>query len=446
MIRVRLTTASGHATDYDLMVERSGVQEGYVKAKVIDDVDHFGNSVALWEDTLVVGAVHEDSASPGVNGEANNDSLEDSGAAYVFVRHGNVWSQEAYLKSDAPASNEFFGVSVAIRGDTVAVGATHSSPWGNTAGHSGKVFVFVRNAGKWTRKSVLSGGNGDDADQFGSSLALSEDALFVGAMYESSGARQSGAVYVFPRTASGFGTPVKLKATTPKVEEVMGWSVAVDGDTLLAGAPEDSGTNTGFGGAGAAYVFVRRNGTWSQQQRLVTPSPGEGTSFGLSVSVRGELAAVGAPRADLLRTRPPGEVYLFERTGDKWNVTDMLTATNARDSDFFGSAVYLAGESLVVGANGDASATRGVGASSDRTGAAFSGAIYLFGKQDDRWERTVFIKPSNTHSYDAFGQQLAVYGDTLATGAFLESSASTGVNGSDTNSGASESGAVYVFR
>ena len=415
MIRVRLTTASGHATDYDLMVERSGVQEGYVKAKVIDDVDHFGNSVALWEDTLVVGAVHEDSASPGVNGEANNDSLEDSGAAYVFVRHGNVWSQEAYLKSDAPASNEFFGVSVAIRGDTVAVGATHSSPWGNTAGHSGKVFVFVRNAGKWTRKSVLSGGNGDDADQFGSSLALSEDALFVGAMYESSGARQSGAVYVFPRTASGFGTPVKLKATTPKVEEVMGWSVAVDGDTLLAGAPEDSGTNTGFGGAGAAYVFVRRNGTWY-------------------------------PRADLLRTRPPGEVYLFERTGDKWNVTDMLTATNARDSDFFGSAVYLAGESLVVGANGDASATRGVGASSDRTGAAFSGAIYLFGKQDDRWERTVFIKPSNTHSYDAFGQQLAVYGDTLATGAFLESSASTGVNGSDTNSGASESGAVYVFR
>lgn len=449
MIRLRLTAASGHSTDYDLTVERNGVQEAYLKASNASEIDHFGNSVAIWGDTLVVGAVHEDGGSPGVNGDQSSNSANDSGAAYVFARHGNIWTQEAYLKSDAPAANEFFGFSVAVHRDIVAVGATRASPYANVPGHSGRVHVFVRDAsGQWTPKAKLDSGSGDDQELFGAAVKLSEDTLLVGAPYDGSAARQSGAVYAYPRiaTGNGFGAPQKIKANMPQVEELMGISVALDGDTFVTGAPQDSLTNPSVGGPGAAYVFVRRNGTWSQQQRLVMPSPVDGSSFGGQAAVSGDIAAIGAFRGDLLRSTPHGEVYVFERAADKWNATDVLHATNPRDIDYFGSGLALSEGTLIVGANGDASGKRGIGASPDGTGAPLSGALYLFGKQDDHWQCTAFIKTSNADGNDAFGQQVSASGDSFVAGAFTEAGGSTGVNGDGTDNTASESGAAYVFR
>ena len=136
-----------------LRVEAAPVQQAYLKASNTNPEDTFGEPVAASGDTIVVGASSEDSNASGVNGEQSNNNAMNAGAAYVFVRSGTNWSQQAYLKASNSGADDFFGSAVAISGDTVVVGALaedsnatgiNGDQGNNSATNAGAAYVFVR--------------------------------------------------------------------------------------------------------------------------------------------------------------------------------------------------------------------------------------------------------------------------------------------------------------
>jgi FG-GAP repeat len=260
-------------------------QQAYVKASNTEAGDFFGYSLALSGDTLAVGAYGEDSNATGVGGNQADNSASGSGAVYVFTRSAGVWSQQAYVKASNTGAGDSFGYSVALAGDTLAVGAwtEDSNATGvggnqadNSAGDSGAVYVFTRSAGVWSQQAYLKASNTGASDSFGYSVALSGDSLAVGAYGEDSNATgvggnqadnsaiQSGAVYVFTRSGSTWTQEAYVKASNTGGADLFGDSVALSGDTLAVSATTEDSNATGVGGneadnsvinAGAAYVL-----------------------------------------------------------------------------------------------------------------------------------------------------------------------------------------------
>src|SRR5207248_2080220 len=151
--------------------------------------DFFGGSVSISGDTVVVGALYEDSAATGINGNQSDNSATGSGAAYVFVRSGSTWTQQAYLKASNTGANDFFGVSVAISGNTIVAGAygedsaatgVNGNQADNGAVDSGAAYVFVRSGSTWTQQAYLKASNTGVSDFFGGSVAISGDTAVIG--------------------------------------------------------------------------------------------------------------------------------------------------------------------------------------------------------------------------------------------------------------------------
>jgi hypothetical protein len=252
--------------------------------------------------------------------------------------------------------------------------------------------------------------------------------------------------------------------TSPTGVELRG-AVAVSGDTLVVGAPGEDGAGTGTGGdpssngsdsSGAVYVFVRDGGTWTQQAYVKASNTGTGDGFGRSVAIDGDTLVVGAPDEDSSATgiggdqtnnglSSSGAVYVFVRSGTAWSQQAYVKASNTGFLDFFGTSVALDGDTLVVGAPGEASAATGVNGIQTSNGATFAGAAYVFVRAGTVWTQQAYLKASNTEAFDAFGTSVAVSGDTVAVGAPDEESAATGIGGDQTDNSALMSGAVYVF-
>ncbi|HEU4729734.1 MAG TPA: integrin, partial [Kofleriaceae bacterium] len=323
--------------------------------------DFFGCSVALSGDTLVVGAYGESSGATGVNpasGQADN-SASYAGAVYVFVRSGTTWTQQAYIKASNTGASDDFGISVALSGDTLAVGAEYEDSGAtgvnpaigqadNSTSQAGAVYVFVRNGTTWTQQAYLKASNTGNLDHFGNSVALSGDTLAVGAIWEASGAT---------------------------------------GVNAASGQADNSA-----GGAGAVYVFVRTGTTWTQQAYIKASNTEAGDYFGNSVTLSGDTLAVGAAGEDSGATGAnpasgeadnsvfqAGAVYVFVRTGTTWTQQAYLKASNSRERGYFDS-VALSGDTLAVGAAGEDSGATGINpANGQADNSAFlAGAVYVF--------------------------------------------------------------------
>ena len=457
------------------------VQQAYLKASNTGNSDQFGTSVAISGDTVVVGANTEDSSSTGVNGNQNDNGASNAGAVYVFVQNSGVWTQQAYLKASNAGMFDQFGFSVAISGDTVVVGATEedSSSTGvnstpnDSAGQAGAAYVFVRKSGVWTQQAYLKASNAGSQDFFGTSVAISGDTVVVGATGESSsttginstpdeGAAASGAAYVFVRNSGVWTQQAYLKASNTGVLDGFGASVAIAGDTVVVGAAgEDSSTtgvnsrpNEGATESGAAYVFVRNSGVWTEQAYLKASNSGASDGFGFPVAVYGDTVVAGATGEDSsttgVNTRPDeaaadsGAAYVFARNSGVWAEQSYLKAANTGATDYFGWSVATSGDTVVVGAILEDSSTTGVNSTPDKA-AADSGAAYIFARNSGVWTQQTYLKASNTGSGDQFGRSVAISGDTVVVSASSEDSNATGVNGDQSNNSASGSGALYVF-
>ena len=472
------------------------VQQAYLKASNTDGNDQFGSSVAVAGDTVVVGAPGESSNATGVNGNQANNGASNSGAAYIFIRSGGIWTQQAYLKASNSQADDYFGISVAVSGDTVVVGANgedsnatgvNGNQGDNNLYYPGAAYVFIRTGSTWTQQAYLKASNTGNNDVFGTSVAVAGDTVVVGAPYERSNATGvngnqadnslycPGAAYVFVRSGGIWSQQAYLKASNTDAYDsnlaydYFGCSVAASGDTVVVGAYGESSNGTGVNGnqgnnsahsSGAAYVFIRSGGSWTQQAYLKASNTDAADHFGCSVAISGDTVVVGAygeasyatgvngNQADNSGTYP-GAAYIFIRNGAIWTQQVYLKASNAGYGQYFGSSVAVSGDTVVIGAYGEASSATGVngnqGNNWDNHYCYYSGAAYVLNRRGGIWTQQAYLKASNSNAYDYFGCSVAVSGDTVVVGANQESSDATGVNGSQANNYASYSGGAYVF-
>ncbi len=407
-------------------------QQAYVKASNTGASDQFGWSLALSADgdTLAVAARDESSSATGLNGDQADDLAANAGAVYVFTRNAGQWSQQAYVKASNTGASDQFGWSLALSadGDTLAVGARYEDSAATGLGgdqsddsvlNAGAVYVFVRDGnGDWSQQAYVKAANTGSWDQFGYAVALSADGdtLAVGASGEDSDA------------------------------------TGLDGNQANDNAAD----------SGAVYVFTRTAGFWSQQAYVKASNTGSGDRFGerVALSGDGDTLAVGAPGEDSDATGLNGDqtndnainsgaVYVFTRSGTTWSQQAYVKAANTETEDDFGRAIALSadGDTLAVGASLEDGTESGLHALDYLNGALDSGAAYVFTHESGAWSQQAYVKASNTEPSDRFGRSLALSsdGDSLVVGAPWEDSAATGLGGDQTDDSAGAAGAVYLY-
>ena len=293
--------------------------------------DQFGGSVSVSGDTAVVGASGDD------------DGGSSSGSAYVFTRSGGVWTQQQKLTASDAAAYDYFGWSVSVTGDTVAVGASLDDDGGS---NSGSAYIFTRSGGVWTQQQKLTASDAAAGDDFGVSVSVSGDTAVVGAYMDDDEGADTGSATIFTRSGVTWTEQAKLNSVDAAADDCLGWSVSVSGDTAVVGAPTDA---DGGSDSGSAYVFTRSGGVWTQQQKLTASDAAENDYFGYSVSVSGDTAVVGAYYNDDGGSNS-GSAYVFTRSGGVWTQQQKLTASDAAANDWFGCSVSVSGDTAVVGA------------------------------------------------------------------------------------------------
>lgn len=298
-------------------------QEAVITAPVPTVSERFGTSVAISGDTLVVGAI-------GYN------SLQ--GRAYIYSRSGSTWTHQVTLEPDSPAVQDYFGNSVSIDGNVAIIGSYGDDVASDTL--KGTVYVFRNDSGTWNQEAVLTPAAGPAQQQFGYSVDYKGNTLAVGA------AGGAGAVYVFtrdPGTETWTEGP-RLTAADGVAGDKLGTSISLSPDetTIVAGTYLDD-TETG-----AAYVFYDTAGTWAEQARIVAPDRLSGDRFGWSVAVDGDVALVGAPQDDIGATSNAGGAYVFTRSGTSWSFSNKLQPTDVVANSQFGIGVSLLGDTGFV--------------------------------------------------------------------------------------------------
>jgi len=277
--------------------------------------EHFGDSVAIYEDTILVGA-------PGEGG---------GGAAFVFEYDGMLWNQAATLVASDSASGLAFGGAVALEGDRALIGAAGSV--GGTS--AGAAYVFERSGSVWTETAKLTPSDGEAFDFFGGSLSVSGDLALIGSL-----TADGGAAYVYDRAAA-WAEVAKLGPSDPAPHKNFGVAVAILGQTAVIGARRDDERGKG---AGAAYVFERAASMWTQAVKLLAGDGAALDGFGSSVAIEAERVVVGAT-ADV-----PGSAYVFRKHPSGWTHEGKLVASDGAPFDNFGKSVAVAGDSILVGA------------------------------------------------------------------------------------------------
>lgn len=340
----------------------------------------FGRAVAIDGDTAVVGAPMEGDAS---------------GAAYVFERTDDTWTQRARLTASDGAMNDLLGFSVAIDGDTIVAGAYRAVD--GTQPYAGKLYVFVKPAGGWasgTQTAELGATDATTYDYLGTAVAI-DGATIVGAA-EGSGSGQHGAAYVYTKPAGGWTSATqnaRLRASVGTADDAFGRAVAVAGDTIAVGAPYRSAGN------GAVYLYNKPGGGWADgtEAGLATPTtPIAHESMGYALAFDGTTLVAGAPN----NYNPAADVipsaYVFPRPGPGWTgaitTAVRLTEPNHTDIDHFGQSVGLDGSTIAVGAP----FTAGTGGQ--------SGGVFVYTRTGASWAST---SAGTKVSGDAGGPQQA---------------------------------------
>ncbi len=394
---------------------------------------NFGSSVALSRDgnTLAVGGRDASTA----------------GAVYIFIRQGQAWTQQTYVKASNAAMNDSFGsaISLSSDGNTLAVGSYLEDSLGtgingsqgsiaeNTS-NRGAAYVFIRRNSAWSQQAYIKSDGGHDNAYFGRALCLNGDGntLAIGAIGERTGGMDAGAVYVFTRNGEAWSQQAFVKPSNILPGAHFGSALTLDGDgnTLAVGTPDEyNGAPTG----GAVYVFLRGANTWSQQTLLRASNSAAFDGFGhaLVLSGDGNNLAVGAiaeksaaigvdgNQADNSASGA-GAVYVFTRATN-WSQQTYLKASNTEANDAFGYALAFNsdGSLLAVSAQREASAANGIGGNQSDNSASGAGAVYVFAHDGGAWTQKNYVKALNTATNDLFGLGLGLSGDgnSLAIGA-----------------------------
>ncbi len=523
-------------------------QTAIVKASNAETGDTFGSAAALGQGVLAVAAggsyygqlfttYGEDSGAVGINGEEMLDDAKNSGAVYLFAREGNSWAQQAYVKPSNTQTADHFGSAVAVADGELAVGAALEDgnavgdPTDNEAPDGGAVYVrsllaLPPDSGAGARGlTELQIGDQPVAlssDRFDYQVTVAADAASVpltalaadpgaeitvtdlwGNVVESVDVVQPSAdIVLYPDLYPGDnrltvhvvatsgeyvnytvdvrrpipvteavddGSPLHLNAgQVMEAAEDNSMPVAISGDTLVVGLPnEDLPEEDGFPDpltedSGAVRVFVRKAAGWEPEDYLKASNAAAFNKFGASVAIDGNTLVVGAPgeasASDQDPTQDPlnyanaGAAYVFVRSGAQWQEKGRLKAYYPSPDAEFGCSVAIDGESVVVGARGDNDLAIGAVTFLEilPSGAPRSGAAQLFVRDAtyQQWFPKAYLKPTNTHSDQRFGTRVAIFGDTIAVTASDDGGGSSTIYGEQDvpNLEASYTPAVFTFR
>lgn len=379
--------------------------------------DQFGLSPVICGDLAVVGAWHTDIAVAG------GAPLADAGAAYVYERNRSTrrFDLTARLIASDGAAGDAFGFAVACHGDTIAVGALFADvagPGGTTLRDAGAVYIFERRSDGWQVTSKLTAVDAAAGDAFGFALSMSRDGLLIGAPYADQPAPTPlldvGAAYLYTRSSAGFAVDSKLLARDGAASDFFGRAVALSGETALIGAMyrDVKVGDVVAADAGAAYVFARRGGRFTQTQVLTAGDPGSRDLYGFAVALEDDVAVVGAYLADLpdgpggIARGNAGAAYAYRRSGDSFAPQGKLVAPDGARDDYFGTSVAVSAGRLVVGAiYADLDLPDGT----RRTNA---GAVYAFAESGAAWRFQSKLVTADAGDRDALGRSVALSGTT----------------------------------
>lgn len=324
-------------------------------------------------------------------------------------------TEQARLTAADGSPDDWFGRSVAVHGDNAVVGAHLDDDRGTDAGAA---YVYVRSGFVWTLQAKLTAADAAPSDHFGYSVGIDGDTVVVGAFQDDDKGTNSGSAYVFQRSGEAWTQQAKLTAATGWMFDNFGRTVAVDADTVVVGAlfHDDGGSN-----AGAAWVFARSSSSWTEQAKLVAADPVASHGFGYAVGLDGDRAVIGA-HGDAGGGTNAGAAYVFAAGTGGWSQQAKLVASDAAASDVFGAAVSIDGKTAVVGTHRD-----------DDVGTD-SGSAYVFTENDGVWAEQRKLVGGDVAAGDGFGISVAVHSGTAVIGAHLADT----VNGTD-------SGSAYVF-
>jgi hypothetical protein len=336
-------------------------------ASDLEEWDSFGISVSISGDTVAVGAYLADTAT-----------TSDAGAVYIYERNlggSDNWGLVKKIVASDPDEQAGFGYCVSIHGDTIVVGASRvdSSPWTDF----GAVYIYQRNFGgsdNWGEVKKIMASDGGGADYFGFSVSINDDTLAVGAEGDDNGIYSNqGSAYIFQRDEGGadnWGEVTKMTPSDGGSEDNFGHSISISGDTVVVGSLHE--TVDGNSDQGSAYIFQRDEGgvdNWGEIAHLIASDGEADDVFGDSVSINGDSVVIGAPGDDF-EDEDEGSVYVYNRnqgSGNNWDLIEKITISDGDRFDWFGQAVSIDDRTFIVGAYGD-----------EVNGTSYIGTAYLY--------------------------------------------------------------------
>lgn len=442
---------AGGSAQATFVASRGWAQEAFIKAfnapnpdNPSDGSDNFGHQVVLSGERVAVASPQEDSNLTTISNGApptSNDASLNSGAVYVYRRGNTGWVHEAYIKASNSGAGDQFGTSIGLSGDTLVVGSPEEDSDGtsivsgagtlttvNDKFNSGASYIYRHTEGSgWSQEAAIKAANSQSNDYFGTSVAVSGNLVVVGAWREDSNQTtitdvdntasgensklDSGAAYVYERRVTGWVLDAFIKGSELRMTDNFGGSVSISGNTIVVGARGDDCNSNAITSSGNPVIC--------------SASP----------------------------LNESGAVYVFRKGAlGVWSQEAYVKPSNASTSDYFGEVVALSGDTLVVGAQYEASdfnaVTNGAPAQTNEVGIE-SGAVYVFQRTGGSWAQQAFIKPAKSENFANFGRSVAVDGDYLVVGAPNDKSDFTGIihgAGVDATATLNSYGSVYVYR
>jgi hypothetical protein len=336
------------------------------------------------------------------------DADNERGSAYVFKRVGGLWEQDQKLQASDGIAGDWFGISVSIFEDFIFVGADAED---NENGlNAGSVYVYKQDGSSWVQHDKLIASDGTANDYFGRCVSIDGDYSIIGAYYDDDIA---GSAYVFKRLGDEWIEEGKLTASDRSPGDYFGISTSIDGDYAIIGAYRDDNSN-GVD-AGSVYVFKETGGNWLEETKLLASDGESGDRFGISTDIDNNYLVIGS----YYDNENKGSAYVFNKTSTGWIEENKLVETVGESNNFFGRSVSIEKNIILVGAWGDSGA---------------SGSAYIFKNANSEWIEEAKLKPSDASGNDRFGYQLSLHDRSAVIGAY-----------NDDNGNGVDAGAAYIF-
>ncbi|BBN83835.1 hypothetical protein PA25_38200 [Pseudoalteromonas sp. A25] len=306
-------------------------QQAKLVAKPAFTEDTLGGNVAIKGDIAMLGAMRRD------------DKGKDSGAVISFVRQSNNWTQQQIITAPDAKPGDAFGQTISLTEKHLVIGAPRNDAVGVD---SGAAYIYTRENDTWRFQTKITASDGAAEDLFGISVAIDGNTLLVGADLNDEQAENAGAVYVFVLHNDQWQQEAKLMASDGSKTDIFGVRVAISDNTALISARRDDVEGLGVD-AGSAYIFERNGRTWTQTIKLTSPDGRADDRFGRGVALSKGTALISAMNHDSNGT-DTGAVYVYKKGANGWHYTSKITAKISLPNDRFGWNVSLSDGTAVI--------------------------------------------------------------------------------------------------